>query len=191
MSRGRGGGRRFVTSQASSPARGCQSRSLGAAGSLSSWGLQGRMCIMNPAAVSGARGTSVAGQHHHELCRREGAGLEPVQVSDPRRHWAQPGTQRGGAWSGRTLTIKVHSAIPIEVHVLEHLVQLRTHQWLPQQSRCCLPQLCHRDPPIPVPVKLRFRQGSALLPSSCTRHHLAGHPHFLHPNPPPPPRLRP
>ena len=66
------GGGGVVTSQASSPASGYQSRSPGAAGSLSSWGLQGRMCILNLAAVSGARGTSVAGQHHHELCRRRG-----------------------------------------------------------------------------------------------------------------------
>ena len=163
-----------MTSQASSPARGCQSRSPGAAGSLSSWGFPGRTCIMNLASVSGARGSLVAGQHHHELCRREGVGLEQVQVSNPRRHWAQPGSQRDRAWSGRRrLTVKVHSAVPIEIHFLEHLIQLRTHQWLPQQSGCCLPQLCHRDPPIPVPVKLQIRQNSALLPSSFARRHLA------------------
>lgn len=162
-----------MTSQASSPARGYQSRSPGAARSLSSWGLPGRTCIMNLAGVSGARGALVAGQHHHELCRREGAGFEPVQVSDPRRHWARPGSQKDRAWSGRRLTVKVHGAVPIEIHFLEHLIQLRTHQWLPQESRCCLPQLCHRDPPIPVPVKLRFRQDSALLPSSCAHCHLA------------------
>ena len=162
-----------MTSQASSPARGYQSRSPGAARSLSSWGLPGRTCIMNLAGVSGARGALVAGQHHHELCKREGAGFEPVQVSDPRRHWAPPGSQKDRAWSGRRLTVKVHGAVPIEIHFLEHLVQLRTHQWLPQESRCCLPQLCHRDPPIPVPVKLQFRQDSALLPSSCARCHLA------------------
>lgn len=62
---------------------------------------------------------------------------------------------------GRRLTIKVHSAVPIEVHISEHLIQFRGHQWLPQQGRCCLLQLCHCDSSIPVPVKLGSQQISA------------------------------
>ena len=104
-----------------------------------------------------------------------------------------------GVCLGRRLTIEVYGAVPIEVHFSEHLVQLRTHQWLPQQSRCCLSQLCHRDSPIPVPVKLVFQQGSALPTQSCLClyppppcHILCLDAHtIVRPHAPPPPRLRP
>lgn len=159
---------------------------------LSSWGLPGRTCIMNLAGVSGARGALVAGQHHHELCRREGAGFERVQVSDPRRHWARPGARRDRAWSGR-------SSPPLKVHGVPSPLRSTwsissnsgTHQWLPQESRCCLPQLCHRDPPIPVPVKLRIPAGLSPPTLSCAHCHLAWTPPLPPSNPPPPPRLRP
>lgn len=103
----------------------------------------------------------------------------------------------GWGGMGRRLTVKVYGAIPVEVHISEHLIQLRTPQRLPQQSRCYLSQLCHGDPSISVPVKLGFQQGSApptqswlcLNPSvSC---HILGldAPTCAHPNPPPLPKL--
>lgn len=64
-----------------------------------------------------------------------------------------------GVCLGRRLTIKVYSAVPIEVHISEHLIQLRTHQRLPQQSRCSLSQLFHCDSSIHVPVKLGSLKG--------------------------------
>lgn len=122
-------------------------------------------------------GTSVGEKHHHKFWRKEGAVLEPVLVRDPGRCWAHP-----GCWRGRRLTIKVYGAIPIEIHFSEHLIQLRTHQWLPQQSRCYLSQLCHCDSSIFIPVKLGFQRVQPLLPkagSAWTCLHLATLPHSV------------
>lgn len=139
---------------------------------------------------------SVGEKHHHKLWRKQGAGLGPVRVRDPRTRWA-PGRWKGGGGMGRRLTVKVYGAIPVEVHFSEHLIQLGTHQRLPQQSWCCLSQLCHGDPSISVPVKLGFQQGSAPPTQSwlCLNPSLSCHipgldaPTCAHPNPPPLPKL--
>lgn len=115
-------------------------------------------------------GASVDGKHHHKLCRRGGAGLGRSGSSQQvlGSVW-EPEGRRSVCLGGR-LTIEVYSAVPVEIHISEHLIQLMIHQRLPQQSRCRLSQLCHCDSSIPVPVKLGPRQGSASPTQS--RHHL-------------------
>lgn len=133
---------------------------------LQSWGLVGRVRSMTPAGLGPSPSWSLSGWTASSQILRgrrgRGLGLSPWGTPDAGSAWELEGWV-AGVCLGRRLTIKVYSAVPIEVHISEHLVQLRTHQRLPQQSRCSLLQLCHCDSSIPVPVKLGSLKVSASL----------------------------
>lgn len=105
-----------------------------------------------PRVPSSPEASSAGGQHHDELCgvRQEARGARG-RPAPPPGLWGHLG-------GGGGLTIEVHTAVPVEVHVLQDLVHLLCLQLLAQQRRDCLAHLRAADLPVPVHVELRRPQ---------------------------------
>lgn len=154
-----------MPSQARAPPRCCQGKEkLQAAGLFHPGVFRGR-CAAGTLPVWGQRDKAVfrlEPQGVKSIITNSAGERGPVRGRGRRSYRLSLGAGGGGGGClGRKLTVKVYGAVPVEVHVSEHLIQLRIHQRLPQQGWCCLSQLRHSDPSIPVPVKLGSQQGSA------------------------------